>query len=235
MAIGNEPIADRYGHTDRNVSVHIPQFRARKGRIDVKFHENPQSIGETRLDGGILPRKAYVSHPGTENRTWNETAPKGVKEKVNFYEQAFATMRRLGLGYNAQKEFFRRVVFNILCVNMDDHTKNISFLMDPEGRWSLSPAYDMGFCYNPSGQWANAHQMTIAGKRDGITRKDLLELAEKNDIRDAAGVIEQVDDAVSLFSTFAADARVPEDEVKFIMRFIDEKRKEMVGKAFAVE
>lgn len=151
------------------------------------------------------------------------------------YEQAFATMRRLGLGYNAQKEFFRRVVFNILCVNMDDHTKNISFLMDPEGRWSLSPAYDMGFCYNPSGQWANAHQMTIAGKRDGITRKDLLELAEKNDIRDAAGVIDQVDDAVSLFSTFAADARVPENEVKFIMRFIDEKRGEMVGKAFTVK
>ncbi len=85
MAIGNEPIADRYGHTDRNVSVHIPQFRARKGRIDVKFHENPQSIGETRLDGGILPRKAYVSYPGTENRTWNETAPKGVKEIV--YDQ----------------------------------------------------------------------------------------------------------------------------------------------------
>ena len=144
-------------------------------------------------------------------------------------------MRRLGLGYNAQKEFFRRVVFNILCVNMDDHTKNISFLMDPKGRWSLSPAYDMGFCYNPSGQWANAHQMTIAGKRDGITRKDLLELAEKNDIRDAAGVIDQVDDAVIEFPLFASDARVPKDEVKLIMRFIDEKRREMVGKAFTVK
>lgn len=150
------------------------------------------------------------------------------------YEQAFATMRRLGLGYNAQKEFFRRVVFNILCVNMDDHTKNISFLMDHEGRWSLSPAYDMGFCYNPSGQWANAHQMTIAGKRDGITRKDLLELAEKNDIRDAAGVIDQVDDAVTEFPLFASKVGVPKDEVKFITRFIGEKRAGIVGKAFVV-
>ena len=77
--------------------------------------------------------------------------------------------------------------------------------------------------------------MTIAGKRDDITRKDLLELAEKNDIRDAAGIIEQVGDAVSLFPAFTADSRVPEDEVEFIMRFIDGKRKGILGKAFTVK
>ena len=144
------------------------------------------------------------------------------------YEQAFATMRRLGLSYEEQKELYRRLVFNVLSINMDDHTKNISFLMDHEGKWSLSPAYDMGFCYNPNGQWANAHQMTIAGKRDGITRKDLLEIAENNDIRDASSIISQVDDAIMMFPLFASEALVPEDEVQFIMRYINEKRKGIV-------
>lgn len=141
------------------------------------------------------------------------------------YEQAFAIMRRLGLGYEEHKELFRRLVFNVLSINMDDHTKNISFLMGKDGKWTLSPAYDMGFCYNPNGQWANAHQMTIAGKRDDISRKDLLEIAEKNDIRDASSIIDQVDAAVMSLPEYAAEVLVPEDEVRLMMRFIDEKRK----------
>ena len=144
------------------------------------------------------------------------------------YEQAFATMRRLGLDYEQQKELFRRMVFNVLSVNMDDHTKNISFLMSPEGKWSLAPAYDMGFCYNPRGQWANAHQMTIAGKRDGITRRDLMDFAERNDIRGASAVIEKVDAALALFPSFAAESSVPPDEVQFIMRCIEDKRKDVI-------
>ena len=144
------------------------------------------------------------------------------------YEQAFATMRRLGLDYEQQKELFRRMVFNVLSVNMDDHTKNISFLMSPEGKWSLAPAYDMGFCYNPRGQWANAHQMTIAGKRDGITRRDLMDFAERNDIRGASAVIEKVDAALALFPSFAAESSVPPDEVQFIMRCIEDQRKDVI-------
>ena len=145
------------------------------------------------------------------------------------YEQAFATMRRLGAGYEEHRELFRRLVFNVLSLNMDDHTKNISFLMDRDGHWSLSPAYDMGFCYNPHGQWANAHQMTIGGKRDGISRKDLLELAERNDIREASSIIDQVDAAVMEFPLFAAETSIPEDEIRFIMRFIKDNRKDIVA------
>lgn len=72
---------------------------------------------------------------------------------------------------------FRRMVFNVVVRNQDDHTKNISFLMDRDGKWRLSPAYDMGYAYNPDGQWTSAHQMSINGKFSGITKDDLLKCA----------------------------------------------------------
>lgn len=90
------------------------------------------------------------------------------------YEQAFNVMRALRLPYSQAQEMFRRMVFNVVIRNQDDHTKNISFLMDRQGKWNLSPAYDMGFAYNPKGGWTAQHQMSINGKYDDIYRKDLL-------------------------------------------------------------
>ena len=81
---------------------------------------------------------------------------------------------------------FRRIAFNVVVRNQDDHTKNISFLMDSSGQWSLSPAYDMGFAYNPLGAWTATHQMSINGKFDNITRADLLSLANANNIKNAS-------------------------------------------------
>ena len=77
------------------------------------------------------------------------------------YEQAFNVMRGLKLSYREAQEMFRRVVFNVVVRNQDDHTKNISFLMDSSGKWRLSPAYDIGYAYNPDGVWTSAHQMSI--------------------------------------------------------------------------
>lgn len=74
-------------------------------------------------------------------------------------------MRRLRLSYKEAQKMFRRMVFNVVVRNQDDHTKNISFLMDRDGKWRLSPAYDMGYAYNPDGQWTSAHQMSINGTR----------------------------------------------------------------------
>ena len=143
------------------------------------------------------------------------------------YEQAFQVMRRLNLGYEAARELFRRMVFNLMSVNMDDHTKNISFLMSRSGRWRLSPAYDMGFCYNPRGQWANAHQMSVAGKRDHITKSDLLVFAAKQDIKDPEEVIQQVEYGISRFPEHADDCGVPKSETDYIMAQINERRKEL--------
>ena len=97
-------------------------------------------------------------------------------------------MRRLRLPYSQAQEMFRRIVFNVVVRNQDDHTKNISFLMDSSGQWSLSPAYDMGFAYNPLGAWTATHQMSINGKFDNITRADLLSLAATGYFTDCASL-----------------------------------------------
>lgn len=139
------------------------------------------------------------------------------------YEQAFATIRRLGLGYESAEELFRRMVFNIISVNMDDHTKNISFLMDHRGQWRLAPAYDMGFNYNPAEQWANAHQMTLRNKRDDITRNDLIETGREQDIRHPDEIIDEVEYGVLRFPEHAKEAGVPQREIDIIMQYIQEK------------
>ncbi len=89
------------------------------------------------------------------------------------YEQAFAVIKRLGLPPSAVEQLYRRMVFNVIGRNQDDHVKNVAFLMDKRGSWSLAPAYDMTFSYNPSGAWTSTHQMTINGKRDEFTMSDL--------------------------------------------------------------
>jgi len=89
------------------------------------------------------------------------------------YEQAFLVMRRLGLSMDSIEEQFRRMLFNVVARNQDDHVKNIAFLMDKQGRWSLSPAFDMTYSFNPDGLWTATHQMTINGKRDHFELADL--------------------------------------------------------------
>ncbi|MCQ2058847.1 MAG: type II toxin-antitoxin system HipA family toxin [Bacteroidaceae bacterium] len=126
------------------------------------------------------------------------------------YEQAFNIMRGLHLSYQEAQEMFRRVVFNVVVRNQDDHTKNISFLMDKHGKWRLSPAYDMVYAYNPDGAWTSAHQMSVNGKFYDITRADLLELASRNNIRNASQIIDQVRDVCSGWSVIAKECDVPQ-------------------------
>jgi len=133
------------------------------------------------------------------------------------YEQAFNIMRSLRLPYSAAREMFRRMVFNVVVRNQDDHTKNISFLMDNDGHWRLSPAYDMGYAYNPNGGWTSMHQMSIAGKFDHITKEDLLSFAKANNIKDAKDVIEQVTDVVATWPVIARECDVPAAMIDRIM------------------
>ena len=138
------------------------------------------------------------------------------------YEQAFTVMRGLRLSYKEAQEMFRRMVFNVVVRNQDDHTKNISFLMDRDGKWRLSPAYDMGYAYNPDGQWASAHQMSINGKFSSITKEDLLECGVKNNIKNAARIIAEVCQAASMWPEIARENEVPQkmiEEIKSNMVF----------------
>ena len=133
------------------------------------------------------------------------------------YEQAFNVMRALRLPYSAAREMFRRMVFNVAVRNQDDHTKNISFLMGEDGLWRLSPAYDMGYAYNPNGGWTAQHQMSVAGKFDNITKTDLLDFAKANNIKDAAEVIEEVIDHVAEWPKLATECGVPSEMVNKIL------------------
>lgn len=129
------------------------------------------------------------------------------------YEQALGVMRALRLPYSAATEMFRRMVFNVVVRNQDDHTKNISFLMDENGKWRLSPAYDMGYAYNPNGGWTATHQMSINGKFDGISREDLIVFARQNNIKDAETIIEEVREAASRWPQIAKACGIPQEMV----------------------
>lgn len=121
------------------------------------------------------------------------------------YEQAFGIMRRLRLTYPEAEEFYRRMVFNVVARNQDDHSKNTSFLMNRKGEWRLSPAYDMSWAYNPRGGWTSSHQMSINNKYDNITREDLLQVAHEMNVKRAEKIIDQVVEAVSQWPKLAKE------------------------------
>ena len=125
------------------------------------------------------------------------------------YEQAFQTMRSLRLPYPDADQLYRRMVFNVVGVNHDDHTKNISFLMDKSGQWSLSPAYDMTYAFKPSHKYLAQHQLSINNKRSGITRSDLLLVAERMNIKKPSEIIDQVTDVISQWPGYAGSAGIP--------------------------
>ena len=131
------------------------------------------------------------------------------------YEQLLRTVLTLNLGYEALEEAYRRAVFNVLAINQDDHVKNVSFLMDESGEWRLAPAYDLTFARGAG--YTRVHQMTLAGKSEGIAIPDLVELAAKFDIkRDGARVIEQVRDALQAWPEHASAVGVPRDRIDAI-------------------
>ncbi|MEO6014529.1 MAG: HipA domain-containing protein [Devosia sp.] len=126
------------------------------------------------------------------------------------YEQALLVMRRIGLGMPALEEQFRRMAFNLIARNQDDHVKNIAFLMDREGNWRLSPGFDLTWSYNPDGAWTSRHQMSVNGRRDGFDLEDLDACARSASLNRsrARTIIQQVRDAVAEWPRFADAAGV---------------------------
>ncbi len=135
---------------------------------------------------------------------------------VYSYEQAFQVMRELKLPYSEMEQLLRRMVFNVVARNQDDHTKNISFLMDKNGKWSLSPAYDITYAYDPSNKWMKAHQMIINGKNENITRKDILELAKNMNIKRFEKIIYEVVTSISKWKYFAKESTLPKEQINSI-------------------
>ncbi|PZX59299.1 serine/threonine-protein kinase HipA [Algoriphagus ratkowskyi] len=124
------------------------------------------------------------------------------------YEQVFETMRMLRLSYPEAEQMFIRMVFNVLARNCDDHTKNFAFLMDQNGKWSLSPAYDICYAYRPGSLWVSAQSLTVNGKREEIVEADFLEVARQMNIKKPEEKIAQVKSAVSKWGEFADEVNV---------------------------
>ena len=140
------------------------------------------------------------------------------------YEQAFQVMRKMLLPYTDAEQLFRRMVFNIIANNNDDHTKNISFIMDSVGNWSLSPAYDMMYAYDPGSFWLRRHQMSVNGKRSEMTRNDFLSVAREMNIKSAAQIIDEILQHVSQWEQYAKEAGIDDKTVKAVQITFDLKR-----------
>lgn len=142
--------------------------------------------------------------------------------RIHSYEEAFTVMKQLHLPYSDSLQLFKRMIFNEYAKNYDDHTKNISFLMDKKGVWSLSPAYDVTFSYRKDSIWVKAHQMLINGKSDNITKEDLLQTAKTAGIKktDALRCIEQVLNSISKWEDFARKADMSEYSFENIKNYL---------------
>lgn len=139
------------------------------------------------------------------------------------YEQALLVIRQLGLSMSTIEEMFRRMVFNIIARNQDDHVKNIAFLMDKTGTWSLSPAFDMTYSFNPSGTWTASHQMTMNGKRDDFTLEDFKACAKTGSMKRgrAETIVDEVRKTVSHWRDYADEVGVPDtwrDQIQSTLR-----------------
>jgi len=124
------------------------------------------------------------------------------------YEQLFQTMRVLRLSYPEAEQMFRRMVFNVMATNYDDHTKNFSFRLIKDSQWELAPAYDVCYSYDPGNIWVNQHSLSIAGKHKNITRDDLLNIAKSNNIKKGGEIVDEIKKVVSNWINYADEVRV---------------------------
>ena len=193
------------------------------GLIEYAYHAMARAAGIQMTECRILPENGR-HHFMTRRFDRTDTGRKihmqslGALAHYDFnqpgahaYEQALRVIDRLGLGKDAAEEQFRRMAFNIVARNQDDHVKNIAFLMDRSGRWQLSPAFDVTYSYNPEGRWTSAHQMTLNGKRDGFEVNDFVACAPNASLNRgrAAAILRDVQEAVSRWQEFAEAAGVP--------------------------
>ncbi len=139
-------------------------------------------------------------------------------QKASSYETLFRVMKRLGLPYNQFEQQYRRMLFNVVARNHDDHVKNFSFLMNRDGKWKIAPAYDLTFQYKPDGLWTDVHQSSINGKYDNFTQNDLVEFGKIYGIKKTNNIIEEVIDAVSGWSEIAAEINIPKHEIDYILK-----------------
>jgi serine/threonine-protein kinase HipA len=200
------------------------------GRIEMAYHLMAKDAGIEMMECRLLEesnRAHFMTRrfdrPDADEKLHVQTFC--AMEHLDFnevnlysYEQLFQTMRFLNLDYQQAVQLFRRMVFNVLSRNCDDHTKNFSFVMNKKGEWRLSPAYDVCFTYNPQNPWVSHQALSINGKREDFKRSDFLQLADNMNIRKADAIISQVYGVVQNWPAYARNANV---DKKFISAIQD--------------
>ena len=193
------------------------------GRVEMAYHlmakEAAIEMTECKLleenDRAHFMTKRFDREPGRGKlhvQSFCAMAHYDFNEITSFsYEQLFETMRSMLLPYTDAEQLYRRMVFNVMARNCDDHTKNFSFIMDKTGQWKLAPAFDVCYSYRPGSTWVSQHSMSINGKRQNITRDDLLQVAKKMNIKKADAIINQVHAAVSKWDACANETSVTKD------------------------
>ena len=139
-------------------------------------------------------------------------------QRASSYESLFRVMKRLRITYQQFEQQYRRTIFNVIARNHDDHVKNFSFLMDKDGQWRISPAYDITYSYKPGGTWTSVHQSSIGGKFDNFTKEDLSKFGKSFGIKKTESIIDEVIQAVAKWSNIAHEIEIPKDAISFIQK-----------------
>jgi len=127
------------------------------------------------------------------------------------YEQVFQTMRLLRLTYPEAEQMFRRMVFNVVASNCDDHTKNFSFMLKKGGKWKLAPAYDVCHSYDPRNIWVNQQTLSVNGKHKEITKEDLMTIAKANNLKNGSAIVDKINQTVKQWEDFADKVNVKKE------------------------
>ena len=196
------------------------------GNIEYAYYKMATACGITMSECRLLPEgdchhfmtRRFDRTPSGEKIHMQTAA--GIahldRDVRHSYEELFGVLRRMGMHYKDFEQLYRRMVFNVIARNHDDHTKNFSFLMDKSGQWSFAPAYDLCFSYNPAGRWTSRHQLSLNSKTDDFIREDLLAVAQSVGLRYANHIVEEVRASVAAWPNVAKDCGVRQEHIEAI-------------------
>jgi serine/threonine-protein kinase HipA len=201
------------------------------GRVEMAYHLMAKRAGIDMMDCQLLEENGRAhfmtkrydradSNTRHHVQTWCAMNHYDFNDMASFsYELLFETMRALHLSYPMAEQMYRRMVFNVLSKNCDDHTKNFSFKLEKGGEWELSPAYDICYAYDPKSIWVSQHALSINGKRKAHQLEDFLTIAKSMNIKKGKSLVEEIANVVGKWEEFANEAGVSKD----LMRRVKDK------------